>query len=70
MAAKNNFIEGGENKRAKEQVWIGLEKLKPYFIGLSLTNGERREFKSLVEQWGRDFITAYGEYQVTHYIVS
>jgi hypothetical protein len=70
VAAERNFISSGVAKRAKLDVWIGLEKLKPYFEGLTLSDEKKAEFKGLTDTWGRQFIKAYGEHHVTHYIVS
>jgi len=46
-----------------------LEKLKPYFEGLILSNDKKAKFKGLVEAWGQQFIKAFGEQHITHYIV-
>lgn len=70
VAAEKKFIDSGGNRRAKADVWHGLDKLRPYFHGLTLSEDQIKEFKPLVDQWGKDYIKAFGEHQVTHYIVS
>lgn len=70
ITAERNFIDGGEARRAKLAVWQGLDSLRPYFSGLTLKQNEINEFQSLVSKWGHDYIAAYGETHVTHYIVS
>lgn len=70
MVVEKNFIDSGDNRRAKLDVWQGLDKLGPYFRGLQLDESQKQGFKQLVHQWGKDYIKAFGEHQVTHYIVS
>jgi len=70
VPAEKSFMSGGATKRAKLDVWIGLEKLKPYLEELTLQDDKKAKFKGLVKAWGQQFIRAFGEQYVTHYIVS
>jgi hypothetical protein len=70
VAAEKNFINSGASRRAKLDVWKGLHGLRPYFTNLSLSNELRQEFEEAVHAWGRQYIAAFTENHVTHYIVS
>lgn len=69
VSAEKNFMSWGAAKRAKLEVWVGLEKLKPYLEGLTLHEDQKANFEGLVEAWGYQFIRAFGEQHVTPYIV-
>jgi hypothetical protein len=70
VAAEKNYIGDGESRRAKLVVWKGLETLLPYLSGLTLTDDLIESFPSKLEDWGRQYVEAFGETHVTHYIVS
>ena len=70
VAVKRNFIDSCVSKIRKLEVWKGLEKLKPYFTGLTLSDKQITDFKLEVEAWDQSYIGAFGEHHVTHYIVS
>jgi len=68
--AEKNFLDNGENKRLKLDVWSGLDELRPYFTNLILTSELKAQFKEKIEKWGRSYVAVFGETHVTHYIVS
>lgn len=70
LASESNNLENGQARVKRRRVWETLEALQPYFTGLLLTNEQRRNYRVLVEAFGRAFIVAHGEGHVTHYIVS
>jgi len=70
VSVEKNFLDNGERKRQKLEVWNGLANLRPYFTALMLTDELKSNFKEKVEEWGRAYLVAFGEMHVTHYIVS
>lgn len=69
--SEKNFMRKGKAKQEKLDQWIALDALVPYFSGLSLKEEQSAtDFKQKVEDWGQKFLTAFGEYHVTHYMVT
>lgn len=64
-----NFLSGGEAKRAQLEMWSSLDDLQQYFTKLTLTDEQRLNFKSKVENWDRLFIKCFSEIHVTHCMV-
>ncbi len=65
-----NCLNGGGSRITKLEMWRAFEKIQPYLTGLTLTLEQRSTFKEKVEAWGKLYIKAYGEENVTHYMVS
>lgn len=69
--AERDFSNNGTNRRIKlVALWKALEDLRPYFTGLTLTPDQQEQYRGKIENWGRLCIKAFGEQDVTHYMVS
>jgi len=68
--AEKKFLDNGDNKRLKLEVWSGLDDLRLYLTDLILTDELKSQFKEKIEKWGRSYVVAFGETHVTRYIVS
>jgi len=69
ILVERNYLDNGAARQGRLQVWIALEKLIPYFTGLTLTSEQRHSFKALMENFGSLYIKHFGEHHVTHYMV-
>jgi hypothetical protein len=71
VQAENNLFRGGEDRREKIELWSMLDDIRLYCQGLRLKEDQSVEdFKAKVEAWGRQFVKCFGEFQITHYMVS
>lgn len=69
--AEKNNLRRGQAKRDKIEMWRALDAVRPYLTGLRLIEGQSSEdFKEKVDIWGHLYLKCFGEYQVTHYMVS
>jgi len=70
VIAERNGGADGTIRHDRMACWATLEKLLPYFTGLTLTQDQRTSFKNLAHEFGRLFVKVHGEHHVTHYLVS
>lgn len=81
--AERNNTNQGRSKQQRQEVWKAFTELLPYFqcmtkrskkqrttSGFYLSPERRQAYKGIVETWGKAYVTAFGEGQVTHYVVS
>jgi hypothetical protein len=69
VLAERNVEGDGTSRRERMGVWSALERLLPYFRGLTLTSEQRNNFKGLADDFGQLYVKVFGEHNVTHYIV-
>lgn len=68
--AEKNYINNGQSKRDRLELWQSLDSLRSYFNQLRLTDEQSvKDFKTKIAAWGRLYIRCFGEHHVTHYVV-
>ena len=67
---EHNRLENGASRRAKIELWTATSELRKYLIGLTFSEEQTLQFRSVAENWGRLYIDCFGEQHVTHYMVS
>ena len=70
VLTERNAEGDGTSRRERMAVWLALERLLPYFRGLTLTPEQINNFKGLTDDFGHLYVKVFGEHNVTHYIVS
>jgi len=70
VLAERNCGGDGNTRRERMEVWSSLERLLPFFTGLTLTTYQVSNFDRQAMEFGKIFVKVYGEHNVTHYIVS
>lgn len=81
--AEHNNTDQGRSKQQRQEVWKAFIELLPYLQCMTkrskkqrITSGfymnleQRQAYKGIVERWGKAYLAAFGEGQVTHYVVN
>lgn len=64
-----DHADGGAIHNRKADVWISLDKIFAFMEKKKWSNSDKTLFGSLLDTWKTSFLAAWGDHNVTHYMV-